>query len=600
MFNRFFEKHTLNEYSFRSDLFPTVEDRAFWEAYQEDCVALAERELDYGWPVVKATDFMAFKINGDRTVMEKSYHDRRDHLRLFILAELKENKGRFLPQIVNGIFATCEESFWGLSAHYMDKTFSFPYVPTPAEPYIDLCVAETAEMLAVTVTVLRRPLEAFCPEIIDRVLYELNRRVKEPYETRLDFAWMGHGHRKPNNWTVWILSHMLTVFLLCEKEERRRARAIRKIMLEAQNYYDTIPEDGGCDEGVSYWSMAGASLFEIVYQLKQATDGALDLFDDKKLGRIAAYMKKAHIAKDRFIVVADCAPTSKSGSLLFLFAKETGQPDLMNFATALYLEDPDPMRFLAGNSLRRCIYYSYMIRKMETYPVTYPLHGEVEYLPDLQIAGVRHGEWFLFAKGGNNDEQHNHNDVGSIAIYDGETPVLVDVGIGVYNRYTFEPETRYTLIPWTRSQNHNLPLINNIEQKEGAEFRADSFSVEQGRIAISFADAYPSAAGIKELTRTLTLTEGGITCTDRFAFASAERQEVTEVLMSVLPVRVENDTAIIAERYLVRADKGTLSTEFLSFADEKLEREWGCDGVTRILFSCNGEEAITLSVEKIR
>ncbi len=602
MFNRFFEKHTVGEYSFRSDLFPTVEDRAFWDAYQnEECVSLAAREINYAWPIVKATDFMAFKINGDRTVMQKPYDDRRNHLHLFVYAELKENKGRFLPQIVNGLFTTCEESFWGLSAHYMDKTFAFPYIPTPAEPYIDLCAAETAEFLAVTVTLLRKPLEAYCPEIIDRVLYELNRRIKEPYETRLDFAWMGHGHRKPNNWTVFILANVLTVFLLTEKEERRRARAIRKIMLEAQNYYNTIPNDGGCDEGVSYWNMAGASLFEIVYQLKQATDGALDLFDDEKLGRIAAYMKKAHIAADRFIVVADGSPSPRSGGLLYWFAKETGQTELMNFAAALYQKDPDPMRLLSHTcgSFRRCIYYSDMIREMEAYSVSYPLHGAVEYLPELEIAGLRRGELFLFAKGGNNDEQHNHNDVGSFAFYDGTTPVLVDVGIGVYNRYTFEPETRYTLIPWTRAMNHNIPLINGVEQREGDAFRADEFSVEEGKAEISFADAYPKEAGVASVRRTLTLNENGVTCTDRFAFAGTERNAVCEVLMSVLPVRIENNTAILGEKYRISADCGKLAFEFLPFEDEKLEREWKCDGVARITVSLDGAEHVTLTVEKI-
>lgn len=60
MFKKFLSEHSLGEYSFRSDMFPTVEDRAFWENYPSDtCIAEAEAALDYGWPVIKATDFMA-------------------------------------------------------------------------------------------------------------------------------------------------------------------------------------------------------------------------------------------------------------------------------------------------------------------------------------------------------------------------------------------------------------------------------------------------------------------------------------------------------------------------------------------------------------
>ena len=600
MFNRFFEQHALHEYTFEPLSFPTVENRAFWDVFpNEACVSQAERELDYAWPIIRATAFMAFKTHGDRVVMEKVYNDRRRHLNLFVFAELKENKGRFLPQIVDGLFTTCEESFWGLSAHYMDKTYSFPYIPSPEYPYIDLCVAETAEQLALIITLLRKPLDAFCPEIIDRVLYELNRRIKAPYETRLDFAWMGHGHRTPNNWTVWILSRVLTVFLLAETEERRKQRAIRKIMLEAQLYYDALPDDGGCDEGVCYWNMAGASLFEIVYQLKCATNGSLDLFDDAKLGRIAAYMKKMHVAANSFVTVSDAALRNIVGGLLFLFAKETNQPELMNFAAALYQNVNDPMRLIGQDLFCRTFYLAQSAREMERFKVTYPLHGAVEYLPDLQTVALRNGELFLFAKGGNNDEQHNHNDVGSFTVYDGTTPVLVDVGIGTYTRYTFEPKTRYTLIPWTRAMNHNIPLINGVEQREGDAFRADGFSVEEGKAEISFADAYPKEAGVAGVRRTLTLNENGVTCTDCFAFVSAERNAVCEVLMSVLPVRIENNTAILGEKYRISADCGKLSFEFLPFEDEKLEREWECDGVARITVSLDGAECITLTVEKI-
>lgn len=600
MFNRFFEQHSLNEYNFSPLSFPTVEDRDFWDAFpNEECVTKAERELDYSWPIIRATSFMAFKTSGDRVVMENAYHNRRHHLNMFIFAELKENKGRFLPQIVDGLFATCEESFWGLSAHYMDKTYSFPYIPSPEYPYIDLCVAETAEQLVLCITLLRKSLDAFCPEIIDRVLYELNRRVKAPYETRLDFAWMGHGHRTPNNWTVWILSRVLTVFLLAETEERRKQRAIRKIMLESQLYYDALPDDGGCDEGVGYWSMAGASLFEIVYQLKCATNGALDLFDDVKLGRIAAYMKKMHLAKNAFVTVSDSGPQEILGGLLYIFARETKQPDLMNFAAALYQNVNDPMKLIGQAFFCRTFYLTESVREMERFTVTYPIHDDVEYLPDLQTAAIRNKDLCLFAKGGHNDEQHNHNDVGSFLFYDGITPVLVDTGINTYTRFTFEPLTRYTMIPWTRSMNHNAPLINNTEQREGKEFCADRFDVSNGRIEISFAGAYPIQAGAKNVVRELTLRENGFTCADRFDFADASKTSVTEVLMSVLPVRVENNAAILGDRYRISANVGTLTTEYLPFEDAKMENAWKCDGVTRILFSFENVESIEITLEKI-
>lgn len=605
MFQNFLEEHSLSEYRFSSDIFPTVNDREFWNAFQnEECVALAESELEYSWPVIKATDYMEFKKSGNRDIMQKPHFDRRHHLTLFSLAELKENKGRFLPQIVNGLFAICEESFWGISAHYMRKDGSVDNIPTPTDPFIDLNAAETAELLAMVTFLLHDKLSDFCPKIIERVEYEIDYRIKKQYEERTDFHWLGH-KRRPNNWLPWILSNVLTVFLVTEKDEIRLRTAIKKILLEIQKYYDAIPEDGGCDEGPIYWNHAGASLFQLLYLLKESTKGALDFFGDEKIKRIAAYLKKAHVIKDYFVNVAD-AHAGGHGSLaimLFGYARETKQTDLMNFSAALYrerTEQTSPLNHTRLSSMRRFIYTSQFLMEMENYPVKYPLHGALECLPNMELAVIREGNWILSGKGGFNNESHNHNDVGSFTLYDDTTPVLIDVGIGTYTRFTFSLDTRYTMIPWTRSLYHNLPIVNDSEQKFGAEFRADRFEAESGKVEISYANAYPSEAGIKKLTRTLTLTEREMTSTDRFVFTDNAQKKITEVFMSILPVRIDGECVILGECYRVCANCGNVSTEFVPFEDARLESDWNASGVTRICFSSDNAETITVTVEKIK
>ena len=603
MFQRFLEQQSFSDYHFRSDLFPPITDRAFWDAFENtECISLAEAALNYDWPIIKATDFMAFKKTGDRMVMEQPHFARREHLILFALAELKENKGRFLPQIVNGLFATCEETFWGLSAHWPDLTYAVEHIHRADDPYIDLFAAETAEHVAMIAALLREPLKDYCPEILDRIEYELDRRIKTPYLSHRDWHWMGY-HRAANNWTPWILSNLLTVFLLTEKSELHLHRALTKMFIEIEFYYAGLPADGGCDEGPSYWDHAGGTLFQFVYQLKQATDGKLDFFGDEKLARIAAYMQKAHVVSSFFVNVADAHASGHAFSMpiLFGFARETGQKELMNFSAAVYQERASALRPLSHNirNLRRLLYHAEFVREMKNYPVSLPLHGAVELLSEMQLAVLRRGDWILSAKGGHNSEHHNHNDVGSFALYDGTTPILVDVGINTYSRDTFRSETRYTVIPWTQSSYHNLPIVNGVSQRNGKKYRADGFAVEEGKIEISFADAYPSEAGIRRLTRSLTLDAHGVCAEDRFAFAKGASHAVTEVLMSVLPVRMENGVAILDERYRVQADGGVLRTEYMPFADAKLETDWHTAGVTRILFEATDADRMRLTVEKI-
>lgn len=601
MFLSFLKKHDIAEYSFSSELFPTIDDRKFWDHFQNDnCIGIAEAEINYAWPIIKATDFMEFKKSGNRVIMEQIHFDRRNHLVLFAIAELKENKGRFLPALVNGLFTICEESYWGLSAHYiLDKQ----NIPSPEHHYIDLFAAETAEHLAMIITLLRKPLLDFCPEIVDRVEYELDQRIKTPYESRYDFKWMGHRGVRVNNWNPWILSNVLTVFLLAECNQRRIQKAVGKMFSEIQYYYNALPADGGCDEGPGYWGRAGASLFEFLYQLKASTKGELDLFGDEKIGRIAAYLKKVHITADIFVNVADAHAVGQ-GSLLVLlygFAKETGQVDLMNFSVAAYRERTSTASILNHNNrtMRRLIYGSEFLREMEAFEPTYPLHGELEYMPNLELAVLRKGNLILSAKGGFNRESHNHNDVGSFTLYDGKTPVLVDIGISTYTRFTFDNSTRYVMIPWTRGSYHNIPMINGIEQPYGQEYRADHFEADENGIFISYSKAYPSDAGINKLTRSLALTDSAFWITDRFDFTDNSKQSVCEVMMSVLPVRVENNVAIVNEHYKISSNVGAFRCEQIFFEDDHLEQDWNTNSCFRLMLECDNEKEIMIKVEKI-
>ena len=119
---------------------------------------------------------------------------------------------------------------------------------------------------------------------------------------------------------------------------------------------------------------------------------------------------------------------------------------------------------------------------------------------------VRRGCMALCAKGGHNNESHNHNDVGSFMLYvDGE-PEIVDAGNMIYTAKTFSSE-RYTL--WNvRAAYHNLPLIGGREQ---------------------LAAAYDEQAGVETCRRTLILSEDALRLEDSIELIAA--QDVTWVFM---------------------------------------------------------------------
>jgi hypothetical protein len=273
----------------------------------------------------------------------------------------------------------------------------------------------------------------------------------------------------------------------------------------------------------------------------------------------------------------------------------------MNFSVAAYRErtvTTSPLHH-TNRTMRRIIYGSEFLREMDVFDVTYPLHGALEYMPSLELAVLRKGEWVLSAKGGHNSESHNHNDVGSFALYDGSTPLLVDVGISTYTRFTFDRNARYVMIPWTRGSYHNIPMINGVEQIAGKEYRSDFFEATEDGMRVSYPKAYTEDAMISGLARSIELTEDALLIKDTFDFADGEKQAVTEVLMSILPVKIEDNFAIVDGRYRISASTGRFICERIAFEDENLEKDWKTDACFRIMLECEGEKEICMKVERL-
>jgi len=148
---------------------------------------------------------------------------------------------------------------------------------------------------------------------------------------------------------------------------------------------------------------------------------------------------------------------------------------------------------------------------------------------------------FLATHGGNNDESHNHNDVGDFIVYLGNEPVIIDSGRGNYTAKTFSSK-RYEL--WfTQSQYHNLPIINGFGQLAGKPFTADHVKQSTSETATSlFMDiskAYPKEAGIDFWNRTVNLdrTKDTVEITDDYSLAKTPAS-LQQIFMTVCNVDV--------------------------------------------------------------
>ena len=589
MFKKWLEENDTIKFDFSAPLFPKASDRAFWdEKYDAEIIKDAESLLGCDWPLIRATQFMAFEKTGDRLAQENPHFARRQNLCALVIGEILEHKGRFLPDIVDGLFAICEESYWGLSAHKAYYGHKSTYLANMKDPFIDLFAGETAATLAIVYHLLYDELQEFCPDILARLEYELEHKVINPYLSHTDWWWMGYDNKSVNNWNPWILSNLLTVFLIMPMSKITRNDGIRKLIFEFQRIYDCTPADGGCDEGATYWGVAGGTIFEFLEQLYIATNGKISFYHDEKIQNIARYEYKAYVGNGYFANFADgeAKVIMCLGYILYMFGKRIGDEKLMSFSKEL--GDQDNIR---NSHLRRKLFNLIYKKEYENTPAFVP--NECSVFPVLENSFVRNDKWYYAAKGGHNQESHNHNDVGSFLVYYNNAPLLCDPGCGVYTKKTFSPQ-RYEL--WNMQSGwHNLPVVNGIEEKEGKDFASNGFTLDGKTTKISFAKAYPKDARLNNLDREISITDEGIDVVDKFDFDS-ENNTISEHFICVLQPKIENNKVIISNKFVLEASTDCeISLDNVDFeGDAKFTKMWNADKMNRVSFNFKAPKNTTI------
>jgi hypothetical protein len=529
---------------------PTGSERTRWEslpeAVRKDLIANGEQYLGYKWPSLPAALFLEYARNGNRSRYEHEHFARRNSLTDLLVAECVEGQGRFLDDIVNGVWAICEESFWGVPAH-VGAQKAGSGLPDSAEPIVDLFAAETGESLAWTYYLLGERLDRVSPLIRPRIVREIDRRILTPCLERDDFGWMGFGGGRVNNWNPWCNSNWLACALLVEPDEARRIKTVAKIVRSLDHFFDAYADDGGCDEGPGYWGRAPASLLDCLEPLHSATKGAIDVYDRPLVKEMGRYIYRVHIADDYFVNFADAsAKVRPDGELVYRYGKRIGDDRLAAFGAYLHAMDRGAgAGFLGkgGYSVGRYLAEIFNDAELRPAPAQPPLVRDA-WLDGIQVMTARDMEgttrgFFIAAKGGHNAESHNHNDVGNFIVYRDGRPLLIDAGVETYSRKTFSGQ-RYEI--WTmQSGYHNLPTIDGVMQSPGRQFAAREVRYEanddHAQLQLDLAGAYPRQASVKSWVRTIRLNRGkDIAITENYTLDKPAK----EIMLTLLtPCQVE-------------------------------------------------------------
>ena len=576
--------------------YPAYQDRKGWDAYTGNLklklIQDGEKNLNYTWKVIKATDYLEFEKSGNRTIMENPFGQNNNALSSLLYAELAEGKGRFMNQIINGIWHTCEMSTWVLSAH-LPVQKSKRSLPDIKEEIIDLTSGDLGSFLSWTWYFMHDELDKVNPSIAAKLKSNIQQRILVPYMARDDYWWQALNYKPGmmvNNWNPWCNFNVLTCFLLLEENPANLAKAVYKTMRSTDQFINYVKEDGACEEGPSYWGHAAGKMYDYLQLLHDATKGKLSIFDEPIVKNMGEYIARSYVGNGWVVNFADAS--AKGGGnpgLIFRYGKAVNSDGMQSFANYL----------LGGKTQWTDINESRdFFRTMENiktasdiFSVKPSLLSEnFSWYPNTEFCYMKNNNNFFFAaKGGYNNESHNHNDVGTFSLYIDTLPVFIDAGVGTYTRQTFSDE-RYTI--WTmQSDYHNLPMINGMPQKFGAEYKSANvkFDEAHSEFSMNIANAYTKETAVVDWNRKYTLTEKSLFIEDQFELNALKSPNKIHFMTWAKPVIANNGVVILqksGKQVNMKYDASIfdLQIEPVILSDTRLSNVWGSE-IYRMVFT---------------
>lgn len=492
-------------------------DNEFWtEVREKDCYARFRNECLSLWnklcegKEIPELTYSLFKIyfdTGSRGEFESVYFNRRLRMNACtFLSLIYPEEEKYFSYLQDVLFAVCNEYTWCLPAHYSqadnDKSLM-----------VDLFAAETGFALAEIYTMLRDRLD---PLVAARIEAEIDRRIIEPYATRLNRLWW---ETCTNNWAAVCAGSVGGAVMLMRPE--RFFELSERLGETMECYLRGFADDGFCVEGSGYWHY-GFGFFTVYADLvKKFTGGEIDYFVRPKVRAIATYIQKMFLSGHTSISFAD------SGTYL------SYQLGLVHYLKGIYPDDVVVYDRSLSYTYDGCARFCLHLRAA----LWYREELDTSALPNDSCAFFAEGaQWYIkktstygfAAKGGHNKEPHNHNDIGSFIFAKGGVQILADPGTGMYCKEYFS-RGRYEFFH-TRTLGHSLPTFGGAEQKEGRSYAARDTRVDGEDFVLDIAPAY----GIDELSsleRRFSFTETSVRVTDSIDYSG--KGEIVERVVAI-------------------------------------------------------------------
>lgn len=517
-------------------LFAKAKDPTFWKTVREkpeykdlidELFYLYEQYCMGDIPALYYSNYIIFYGSGTRKEHELPYFARRTRLNTCaMLCLIYPEKEEYLVKLQDIIWAICDEYCWALPAHVRDTAHN-------DNAFLDLFASETGFALSEIQYLLGDRLDAL---VNARIRTELDRRVIQSFLNRsFPFETMD------NNWSA-VCAGSVAITFFYQRPDLFPAIKPR-IDAAMEHFLSSYKADGVCREGLGYWVYGFGFFTYYADLLREFTHGEADYFAQERIRSIATFQQKVFLQDDVTASFADGSITGAHTLGLSHYLKREYPNDVV----------VPPAKYRStrvgggGDDAARWCHVIRSFVYLDPAYLTDACENRAEYyLADSAWYIKKTPHYALAAKAGDNDEPHNHNDVGSFLFVAGGEQALCDLGAGEYTRQYFRPETRYTIF-CNNSLSHNVPIINDMPQAAGAEHKG-AMSVKDGVVTIDFAGAY-DVPELTKLTRVLTPQEDKVLLCDTFEAASPLKK-IVERFVSKREPAVADGCISVGEAYL--------------------------------------------------
>ena len=513
---------------------PKASDHPAWQqADQVTTAAIVQQatwNLNTPWPTPLLTDYRRFWQDGERQKHQDAYSGLRERTGKAAIAYGVTGQDVFLADAANGIALLLQMPTWCWSAHEQFAAARGEVVPDQSRPYLDLGACETVSELAWLDYLLGDQLDAKFPGLRRWLRHEVEQRGIGPFLSDYPWDWIGGQGQPVNNWNPWICSQILIAALLLEPDAERRAAVAEVAMRRLDIYLASLPADGGIDEGFAYWWQGLGRLLEGARALAEVSNGVLTLAGNPAVRAAAHYpvlMSWRDYAgkpgtRDWFVNPADGSARPElvlPWEIPYHWALSVGD-DALATAVAQFRNPSAPLvEVRDSQGLGRALVAMFdaefvNLPSIPAEPAGSTTQSKAAVFPDTQFAVAHSPSGLAYAiKGGHNDENHNHLDIGAVAIALDGIPYIIDLGAPTYTADTFSAR-RYEL--WLLQTGwHSAPTPWGHEQQVGRQYAGQKWQTDSDAnglltTSVDIAAAY-GIGGLSSWVRRISFSDDGHT-----------------------------------------------------------------------------------------